>query len=268
MNMEKVKPFKRQGQHVVSDVVLDDYVMPNVSGNAYKILRLIVRWTKGENKERADLSYTDIRTKAGIGSDQTITRSLKELLDLKIIIKFDPAKNWTKTSYSLNSEFEIEIPTSEIEVDPTSETVVPDNNIIINNNKGSNNKIIKEKKERKKKEKKVWTEEMIWNLLPDKLNTPEFREVWARWMKYRADPKPEGINKPLTKHPTAAERQLNKCARYPVPVAVKMVDEATGRWESIFALPDWDPVVLANQTTKDKPLADAGNQQMERLKSA
>ncbi len=278
MGTQTFKPFERLKSNYVIDYVFNDHVLPLLSGNAVKVLLTVMRWTPDAGVSWADLSYPDLQKLTGIGSRSTISRSLKELLDLGILLKIDPAMNWDKNRYAINHDFEVEIPSPETVLPPSPETVPPDN--IYNNrsnNKGSNiinagnNNKIKEEKEREKKKKKVkpakntLTEEDIWNLLPVQLvKCDEFKEAWADWMEWRAE---DGFN--LTRHKRAVTGQIKLLEQYPVPVVVEMVKRAIrSEWKGLHPLEEWDPVVLANQTTQEKPLADAGNVQMEALKSA
>lgn len=64
---------------------LIDEMLDKISGNACKIYLLIVRKTRGWNKEADRLSYSQIQKSTGIGSYATIDKALSELVKTGLI---------------------------------------------------------------------------------------------------------------------------------------------------------------------------------------
>ncbi|WFF39269.1 replication protein [Moraxella nasibovis] len=83
---------------------LIDEVLDKMSGNACKIYLLIVRKTRGWNKEADRISYTQIQKYTGINHRATISKAIDELLEMGLIIV---AKGNEKSSneYRLNDDF-------------------------------------------------------------------------------------------------------------------------------------------------------------------
>lgn len=76
------RPFQRQQRTTaISNDVLD-YVMPHLSGNAWKVLSFIIRKTDGWKKEADKIAYSQISSGCGI-TNTTIKRALDELQGLK-----------------------------------------------------------------------------------------------------------------------------------------------------------------------------------------
>ena len=115
-NGERIRPFARQGYYVQLDNFVVDEVMPRLSGNALKILLLILRQTRGFNKASDSIAYSQIMAKTGIKSRATVSKALEELTTSKtfgtplVLIKFGVASGATSheaTRYALNRNFEI-----------------------------------------------------------------------------------------------------------------------------------------------------------------
>lgn len=115
-----------------------DEALDKVSGNACKIYLLIVRKTRGWNKEADRISFSQIQKATGIGSSATVDKCLKELLEFGLInVKTGNEKLANK--YSLNDDFctsknevggtsKNEVATSKTEVQGTSKTEDTENN--------------------------------------------------------------------------------------------------------------------------------------------
>ena len=123
--MGTYKLFERVKRSYSVDYYFNDHLLPSLSGNAVKVLLTIMRWTPDQGVEWAELSYADIREATGIGSDATVSKAVKQLLDFDAILVKDPAKNWDKNSYAINRDAAIEISTTETVEPSTTETVEP-----------------------------------------------------------------------------------------------------------------------------------------------
>jgi hypothetical protein len=67
-------------------------------------------------------------------------------------------------------------------------------------------------------------------LIPEELDTPEFRGVWKEWTKHRKE-----IKKPLT--PTTIKSQLKKLSKYTDVVAAAMLEQSIEHgWQGIWEL--------------------------------
>jgi hypothetical protein len=102
-----IKPFAQQGHYTEAHNLIFDYIMPRVSPNAFKVLCLILRRTKGWGKSSESISYDDIIAGTGIKSDATISRAIIELLEMGCIVKRDGAIKSAATAYALNRKYEI-----------------------------------------------------------------------------------------------------------------------------------------------------------------
>lgn len=120
MRPQTIEPFNEQGNFVATHNLVYDYIMPRISGNAFKVLCLIIRQTKGRQKKSDEISYSQLRDGTGIKSDATIFKSLEELLGGGYILRKAGEKQRYATRYALNKSFSIS--TAEIVV--TTETVV------------------------------------------------------------------------------------------------------------------------------------------------
>lgn len=84
-----IRPFGAPGSTHFDNVVLD-YIMPRISGNAWKVLSFVIRktwgWedkgTRSGRKEADTLAYSQIKEGTGIRTNTTIARALDELVDL------------------------------------------------------------------------------------------------------------------------------------------------------------------------------------------
>lgn len=81
-----------------------DEMLAQVSGNACKVYLLIVRKTRGWQKEKDYISYSQIQKIAGIKSHETIKNALNELLELGLI-KVKQGNEKTPNQYRLNDNY-------------------------------------------------------------------------------------------------------------------------------------------------------------------
>lgn len=125
-----------------------DEMLDKVSGNACKVYLLIVRKTRGWQKEKDCISYSQIQKIAGIKSHETIKNALNELLELGLI-KVKQGNEKTPNQYRLNDSYgttktvehkskgttEIVEASTEIVEQGTTEIVDTENNISKTTNK-------------------------------------------------------------------------------------------------------------------------------------
>lgn len=83
-----------------------DEALAKVSGNACKIYLLIVRKTRGWNKEADRISFSQIREATGIGSNTTVDNAINELIKFNLI-KVISGNQKSSNQYSLNDDFAI-----------------------------------------------------------------------------------------------------------------------------------------------------------------
>lgn len=83
-----------------------DEALDKVSGNACKIYLLIVRKTRGWNKEADRISFAQIREATGIGSNTTVDNAINELIKFNLI-KVISGNQKSSNQYRLNDDFSI-----------------------------------------------------------------------------------------------------------------------------------------------------------------
>jgi len=115
-------PFADPGSsYTMMDNHLFDYIMPAVKPNAWKILCLIIRKTRGWHKITDQISFSQIKIGTGIVSDETVNNALKQLVK-KGYILVKKGGQWDATEYAINTSYsttKIEVekaPATEIEV--------------------------------------------------------------------------------------------------------------------------------------------------------
>lgn len=81
-----------------------DEMLDKVSGNACKVYLLIVRKTRGWNKEKDRISYSQIQKISGIKSHETIKNALDELVKIGLIL-VKQGNEKLSNQYSLNDSF-------------------------------------------------------------------------------------------------------------------------------------------------------------------
>jgi hypothetical protein len=84
-----------------------DTLMPAISGNAWKLLCLVIRQTDGWNREEIGLSYRDLLKGMGVGSRSTVANALTELEPLNVLL-VTPGEQWEESRYRLNLDVDIE----------------------------------------------------------------------------------------------------------------------------------------------------------------
>lgn len=110
-----------------------------------------------------------------------------------------------------------------------------------NEKKGNNGK-----NEKNEKEKNPPTPQRGEVVFPEKLNTPEFKKIWAEWEQHRKE-----IKHPLT--PTSEARLLKKLANEDIGTAIEMITQSLENgWRGIFALEDQSSGGLVRTNEKAK----------------
>lgn len=99
--MRKAKVFNSHGCTTAIHNALIDQVMPGISGNAWKLLCLIVRQTDGWNRAEVGLSYRDLIAGMGVSSRGTVAAAVEELKPFGLL-KIAPGGKWEETRYSLD----------------------------------------------------------------------------------------------------------------------------------------------------------------------
>lgn len=126
-----------------------DEMLAKVSGNACKVYLLIVRKTRGWQKEKDFISYSQIQKATGISS-ATVSKVIDELVDIELI-KVKTGDEKSANQYSLNDSFctlknkvgeqkatlENEVATLKNKVQPTLKTKDTENNNKTTTNKTS-----------------------------------------------------------------------------------------------------------------------------------
>jgi phage replication O-like protein O len=119
----EIRPFADpNSKYTMFDNYLLDRIMPEIKPNAWKILCLIIRKTRGWHKESDRISFSQIKRGTGISSDETISNALKQL-SAKQYILIEHNEKWQATKYKINTSFTTKIevePTTKIEVEPTT----------------------------------------------------------------------------------------------------------------------------------------------------
>lgn len=139
MSKQTVRPFDTRDSYTKMHNYAFDVIMPQLSGNTWKVLCFIIRKTKGWGKDAERLSYPTIKAGTGIASDTTLSKAIKELTELKYIETHADADRWQAHGYSLNTTLEIEA-TPRNGVDATTENGVAPTP----KNGGNNKETIKE----------------------------------------------------------------------------------------------------------------------------
>lgn len=109
-----IRPFASQTSFTVFHNILLDVIMPELSGNQWKVLTYIVRRTIGWQKQQEVLSYEQIRTGTGIASDTTISACLDALEQFGYIAierapKQTGGQEWQANVYKLNTDYQMRV---------------------------------------------------------------------------------------------------------------------------------------------------------------
>ena len=140
-------------KYTMMDNYLFDHVMPLVKPNAWKILCLIIRKTRGWHKTSDQISFSQIKAGTGISSDETVNNALKQLIGKGYILS-KKGGQWDATEYAINTKYSTSIfvvedaTTTEIVVEPTTEIEVAPTTKIVDTKETS-------LKKRKGKDKKL-----------------------------------------------------------------------------------------------------------------
>jgi len=134
MTTKTITPFAAPG-YTMFDNDLLKYVMPQVSGSAWKIICFTIRQTWGwrddtsptKRKQWDQISYSQYREHTGIKSDSTIKRALTECLKEGYLLRRPTSKDGQDYEYRLNTSLKIEVgedtTSTETVEDTSTETV-------------------------------------------------------------------------------------------------------------------------------------------------
>ena len=95
------KPFEPPKHTQFSNDAID-YIMREVSPNAWKIITVAIRKTYGWHKQSDVISLSQFQELTGIGSRSTLVSAIKEVTDKKILVR---RKNGISYEYELNREY-------------------------------------------------------------------------------------------------------------------------------------------------------------------
>ena len=107
--MTTIKPFNRQGNFTAVDNAVIDEIMPNLSGNEWKVLCFIIRKTVGWHKDSDGIAYSQFRAGTGISSNTTVQKSIDRLLALHIIEVGKTGHMADAHHYRLNKEYTVRV---------------------------------------------------------------------------------------------------------------------------------------------------------------
>lgn len=103
MTTRTIKPFASAGNWTQVHNYCFDHIMPSISANAWKVLTLIIRQTRGYDRQQTDgLSQRQMLERTGIKSFTTLRRALDELT--AYVIEY-PGDESTPATYQLNRDF-------------------------------------------------------------------------------------------------------------------------------------------------------------------
>ncbi len=213
-------PFAEQGNFTIVHNIVIDKIMPTLTGAEFKILMTIIRQTVGWHREKDAISYQNFMDATGVGSASTVKKSLDQLKEKGLII-IESTEKWNSPFlYSLNKAYSIttqsEVMEAEIDDGATKSEVM-------DSDECSTESVALINKDRSKEKKKPPLPP-----LPEKLDTPRFRETWADWVCYRKESRAK-----LT--PTTVSRQFAKLSKYPPDTAVAMLEQSMcNGWRGIF----------------------------------
>ena len=151
-----VKPFHNQNGWTQFNNYILDYIMPECSPNAWKVLCFIIRKTEGWNKEKDHLSINQIIKGTGIKSKGTVIKTITELEENYYINK-STGNSITSNTYSLNLDFEIHLGSTKNELPRQSSSTKNELPSSTKNGLGVVQKMDTQKKGLKKPKKKTTT---------------------------------------------------------------------------------------------------------------
>lgn len=176
-------------KYTMMDNYLFDRIMPVVKPNAWKILCLIIRKTRGWHKVSDQISFSQIKAGTGISSDETVSNALKQLVSKRYILA-KKGGQWDATEYEINANFSTSIievereTTTDIEVVPTTEIEVTPTTIIEDTKETPLNKV----KDKKPSAKADYSRP--GSLLSEK-EVKALKLPLSEWKQYLADEKTE-----------------------------------------------------------------------------
>jgi hypothetical protein len=179
-------------KYTMMDNFLFDHIMPLVKPNAWKILCLIIRKTRGWHKTSDQISFSQIKAGTGISSDETVNNALKQLVGNGYILT-KKGGQWDATAYAINTNYSTTIievegePTTEIEAEPTTEIEV-----------ASTTKIVDTKETIKISKDKQTSANADFSRPVSLLSEKEVKELklpLATWKQYLEDEKSERARK-------------------------------------------------------------------------
>jgi len=104
---DTVYPFDTREQFTKIHNYVIDHMMPTLKPNAFKLLILIIRKTKGWGKDADRISYSQLREGTGIASDATLSAAIKELEELNYIQR--ERVDGATTNYTLNTTLKVDL---------------------------------------------------------------------------------------------------------------------------------------------------------------
>lgn len=182
--MATIQPYLDQGNFTQFHNANFDHIMPIVSSSAWKILCLIIRKTKGWQKDEDDIAYSQLKAGTGIKSDATISRAIKELLELGVIQVGKAVHQADPHAYRLNKSYSCRTSKNEDSTPKKWSTTTSKNEDTkeTNQNKDLNKSIAAtppptEPSQKSKPQKQ--------SPIPSEIDTPSFRDMWEQWKLYK-----------------------------------------------------------------------------------
>lgn len=106
--MSVVKPFEHHGHYTSVHNALFDSIMPVISSSAWTLLCLMIRQTKGWQREEQGMSYRQLLEGTGFGSRTTLAKALSELHKRDLIVIEQTDNRFDPFVYAINHSVEIE----------------------------------------------------------------------------------------------------------------------------------------------------------------
>lgn len=223
-------PFAEQGNYTTVHNIVIDKIMPQLTGAEFKTLIAIIRLTVGWHRERDAISYSRFREITGLSSTSTIRRAIDGLEERGLIF-IEKTEKWNSPFvYSLNRGFSIPLENEGMEQDSSeegakSEGMEESTSIIevMDEKWVAKSEVLLKKGSKRKKEKNPPNPP-----IPEKLDTPQFRQAWDDWLGFRKE-----LGVKMT--PTTASRQFAKLGKHPPPTAVAMLEQSMcNGWRGLF----------------------------------
>lgn len=105
---------------IIKNVVFD-YIMPTLSGDAWKVLCVAIRHTLGKQaRPVADhhwISQAQFMQNAGLPERKEVNRALQECVYAGYLIEDPENQKSSQPNYALNSDFEMRVPVAEVDVE-------------------------------------------------------------------------------------------------------------------------------------------------------